>query len=96
MLALKKTSFLTLQGFLHGAPTLQGPILTKPLKRSSLYLQKKSNLRGGFQLQEHNTGLPQKFCDKMFVFYRNIRLSGNLPDIRSMPDIQPKKYPAQP
>ncbi len=88
MLALKKTSFLTLRGFLHGATTLQGPILTKPLKRSSLYLQKKSNLRGGFQLQEHNTGLPQKFCYKMFVFYLNIRLSGRISGINNQPDIR--------
>ena len=49
-------------------------------------------------LQERDTGLCQEFCDKMFVFYRNIRypagypiicrisgqrrISGRIPDIR--------------
>ncbi len=53
---------------------------------SSPYLKKKSNIRGVFLLQVHNMGLQQKFYNKMFVFYRNIRLSGrisgNLSDIR--------------
>jgi len=50
-------------------------------------------------LQEHNMGLCQKFCYKFVVFYHDIRLSGrisgNLPDIRSTPDIRPDTgYPA--
>ena len=39
---------------------------------------KKSNIRGEFVLQEHDMGLREKFCDKMFVFYCNIRLSGRI------------------
>ena len=41
-----------------------------------------------FVLQEHNKGLRQKFCDKMFIFYRNIRLSGRISGINNQPDIR--------